>query len=81
MSQRKRKELIGLLTTVCIYDNPVTMSREAWLDGKLYCSISATTMASKGFPEILMPFYMDLSIPYGEGVVKGDPSHLTKKAK
>ena len=34
---------------VCVYDNPETMRREAWRDGKLVCFATADLLLSKGF--------------------------------
>lgn len=31
----------------CIYDNPATMQRECWEDGKLLCSYSAEVLTLK----------------------------------
>lgn len=32
---------------VCTYDNPDTMARECWQDGKLLCSYSAALLEAK----------------------------------
>lgn len=33
----------------CVYDNPATMCREAWQDGKLIAAISIDLLYKKGF--------------------------------
>lgn len=35
---------------VCTYDNPATMARECWQDGKLVCSYSAEALLQKSPP-------------------------------
>jgi hypothetical protein len=35
--------------TVCVFDNPTTMLREAWQDGKVIAHISERLMYTKGF--------------------------------
>ena len=35
---------------VCTYDNPSTMTRECWQDGKLLCSYSALLLEAKPMP-------------------------------
>lgn len=39
------------MSKVCTHDNPNTMQRECWQDGKLLCSYSAELLESKRFLE------------------------------
>lgn len=57
---------------VCVYDNPATMCREGWKDGKLLAHITRDLMETKGFighPTI--PFYLNQG-PWQEGRIIGD---------
>jgi len=55
-----------------VYDNPITMAREAWVDGQLVASISLKLMYIRGFngfPEL--PFMLNCG-PWEEGKSRGD---------
>lgn len=38
------------MTSVCTYDNPATMARECWQDGKLICHYKAELFFIEPFP-------------------------------
>lgn len=51
---------------VCALDNPNTMRREAWQDGKLVASIDAMLLENRGFsghPDL--PFQLNYKSPSG----------------
>lgn len=70
---------------VCTFDNPATMHREAYADGKLVASISAAQMLTKGFNGHRNMFFgLNVGREFIEGNVVGDESailsnHLTKQ--
>jgi len=39
----------GAKMSICVYDNPRTMRREAWQDGVMLSYITAKLLLSKGF--------------------------------
>lgn len=56
----------------CVYDNPATMAREAFSQGKLLYAMQAELLLSKGFRGFRdMPFYMNVG-PWSPGRVIGD---------
>lgn len=54
----------------CIYDNPATMRREAWRDGRLIAFWSLE-LISFGFPAMGEP-----PEPWADGKLSGDPAAL-----
>lgn len=62
--------------TICTYDNPATMTREAWQDGKILCSITARLLSDrdfKGGPHF--PFMLNSGI-FASGKIIGNPKAL-----
>lgn len=64
----------------CIYDNPDTMAREAWQDGKFIGHTMAALLMSKGFRGHRdWPFYFNVG-PWKSGQVIGDRAALPQDA-
>lgn len=64
----------------CTYDNPATMQREAWQDGRLVAAISADLMHTKGFnghPRMHMG--LNVGRDFIPGEIHGDPSAIPAK--
>lgn len=62
---------------VCVYDNPATMAREAWKDGRLVGHTQAVLLCSKGFRgNRYWPFIFNVG-PWKPGQVCGDKSACT----
>jgi hypothetical protein len=65
---------------VCVYDNPSTMSREAWRDGVLIAKISAKLMYTKGFDGFQgMPFMLNCGREFESGKIRGDADAMKIK--
>lgn len=66
---------------VAVYDNPYTMRREAWIDGKIEGSASASLIESEGFNiqklAGLLPWIIDDS-PLQPGKIRGDSEAIPK---
>lgn len=66
---------------VAVYDNPCTMRREAWVDGKMEGFVSASTIESEGFNiqklARLVPWIIDDS-PFQPGKIRGDSEAIPK---
>jgi hypothetical protein len=59
--------------TAAVYDNPATMRREGWQDGRLEGFVSRSLMESRGFRESgLMPWWLNVG-NWSPGKVHGDP--------
>ena len=66
--------------TVCVYDNPSTMAREAWQDGRLIAKISAKLMCAKGFDGFSgMPFMLNCGREFESGKIRGDANAMIEK--
>lgn len=66
-------------TKVCIYDNPATFAREAWMNGKLRGHTQATVLLSKGFNGgSWWPFYFNCG-PWTPGRVIGDKEAINEQ--
>ena len=58
---------------VCTYDNPDTMSRECWQDGRLVCYYSACVLALKEWPVRERQLYLCANIgDWVAGQIVGD---------
>lgn len=67
--------------TVCTYDNPETMLREAWQDGKLIAHISAKQMMTKNFNGHQGIFFgLNVGRDFVSGRVVGDVNALPPNA-
>jgi hypothetical protein len=66
----------------CTFDNPKTMSREVWQDGRLIVSYSATMMATRGaWPPPAKLFHMGANVgKWKKGQVIGDAGAIGKTA-
>lgn len=65
---------------VCTFDNPDTLRRECWQDGKLVAFITAALMATKGFNGHRRMFF-GLNIgPWKTGQLVGDPDAMQQAA-
>lgn len=63
---------------VCILDNPYTMRREAYRNGREIGSLSLTLMLTRGFRGYrFMPFYFNVG-PWRDGAVYGDATALVE---
>lgn len=65
--------------SVCTHDNPATMARECWQDGKLLCSYSWLLLieAIKGQHIPYDKFFFGANIgPWKAGQIVGDPSAI-----
>lgn len=63
--------------SVCTYDNPATMRRECWQDGKLLCSYCAMLYALKKFPVPAELYFFGANIgDWKEGQLVGDKSAM-----
>ena len=65
---------------VCTYDNPSTMARECWKDGKLFCHYSAVLLepfALTKIPSELFFFGANIG-PWQSGQIHGDKSAIKK---
>lgn len=64
--------------TVCTFDNPATMSRECWQDGRLICSYSMELLTSKQ-PIPGNQFFFGANIgPWDTGQYVGDLNAMRK---
>ena len=64
--------------SVCTYDNPQTMQRECWADGRLLCAYDAGILepvAKHLIPSQLFFFGANVG-PWETGQLIGDPSAL-----
>lgn len=62
---------------VCVYDNPRTMCREAWQDGKVVAHISAGLLMLDGFQgDRRMFFGLNAGEHFVTGCVYGDPEAI-----
>lgn len=66
---------------VAVYDNPATFRREAWADGTMEGSASASLIESEGFNiqklAGLLPWIIDDS-PFQPGKIRGDREAIPK---
>jgi hypothetical protein len=63
--------------TTAIYDNPATMAREAWQDGKLIGHTTACLLLSRDFRgHRNWPFYFSVG-PWSPGQLIGDRAAVT----
>lgn len=63
---------------VAVYDNPATMRREAWQDGRLIADISLELMSIKGFnghPSMFFPLNCG---KWKHGEIRGDAEAIAK---
>lgn len=66
-------------TKVCTYDNPATMARECWQDGKLVVSYSAELFFLKKWPVPRELYFFGASIgDWKTGQLVGDADALSK---
>ncbi len=62
-----------VVMSTCTYDNPSTMSRECWQDGKVLCSYKAELFFMKTFPVPAELFFFGANIGDWEaGQIIGD---------
>lgn len=68
---------------VCTYDNPATMCRECWQDGKLAASYSTSLIFQKGaWPPPAFRFHMGANIgPWKEGQMIGNPDAIPEDCR
>lgn len=65
----------------CTYDNPETMARECWQDGRLLCKYDASLLLSRS-PIPREYFFFGANIgPWKEGQLWGDPAAMNTEAK
>lgn len=58
---------------VAVFDNPATMARECWQDGKVIAHLTADVMDAKGFRGHESIFFgLDLGRPWETGKVVGN---------
>lgn len=58
--------------SVCVYDNPASMTREGWQDGKLLMSVSANVLETKGYRESgKIPWILNIG-EWKPGQISGD---------
>ena len=64
--------------SVCTYDNPATMSRECWQDGKLLCKYSAVAMEQKNqWPPPPEKFFFGANVgDWNAGQIIGDSAAI-----
>lgn len=68
--------------SVCIYDNPCTMRRECWQDGKLLVSYDFALFYMDPFPIPPERFFFGANIgPWHEGQLIGDAAALEGREK
>ncbi len=59
--------------SVALYDNPATMCREAWRNGRLDGHLSASLLLNRSFRgDRSMPFWLNGAHPWKPGHVDGD---------
>lgn len=59
--------------SVCTYDNPVTMARECWQDGKLLCKYDSKLFFIEPFPIPAENFFFGANIgPWKTEQLVGD---------
>jgi hypothetical protein len=66
---------MGTIKT-CVYDNPNTMAREAWMNGRLLCHVTAEFLELAVIPT---RFVIDMRLNVGrwkEGQKLGDPEAI-----
>ena len=63
------------MTKTCVYDNPATMSREYYEDGKLLCAYTATLLQSKEAQQIGAVNMLGAG-EWSTGQTKGDKAAL-----
>lgn len=62
---------------VCTYDNPATMSRECWADGKLICSYSYLLYMLPEWPVPGKFYFFGANVgPWNSGQLIGDSEAL-----
>ena len=69
-----------LIVRTCVYDNPVTMSRECWSDGNLvarYHFVLLEPFAKQKIPEYRFFFGANIG-PWNAGQIVGDKSARLK---
>lgn len=65
----------------CTYDNPETMARECWQDGRLLCKYDAALLLSRS-PIPREYFFFGANIgPWKEGQLWGDPAAMNTEVK
>lgn len=67
---------------VCVYDNPATMRREAWIDGFMHSSAAMSLIESKGFKISDISGKVAWIIhdgPFNPGEIDGDPEALKER--
>jgi len=66
---------------ICTYDNPATMSRECWQDGKLLCAYKMQLFFAKGdIPSRLFFFGANIG-PWVAGQMTGDGRAMSQNAQ
>ena len=67
--------------SVCTYDNPATMARECWADGRLLCHYSATLLETKStIPREHLFFGANIG-PWKAGQMVGDAAALQQESE
>lgn len=63
--------------TAAVYDNPATMRREAWQDGRLVCDVSAAQLETRGWEgHRRFPFMLNVGY-WSAGQLIGDRAALS----
>lgn len=63
---------------VCTFDNPATMMRECWQDGRMICSYSADLLCLKDFKGDSLQFFFGANVgPWKTGQCFGDIDAMT----
>lgn len=64
--------------SACTFDNPATMNREVWFNGKLEASYNMLELEAQGYwPPPPKMFHMGANIgPWKTGQIVGDPDAM-----
>jgi hypothetical protein len=64
--------------SVCTYDNPDTLSRECWQDGRLISAYQLGLMMSKSWPPPPENLFFGANVgPWKSGQLLGDPTAMS----
>ena len=76
MRREEKSDMVGVAEVICTYDNPATMARECWQDGRLFYSYSCQ----------LFPPYAKSRIPgallfFGANIGEWEPGRMVGDAE
>jgi hypothetical protein len=70
------------MMSVCTIDNPATMQRECWHDGKLICAVHGALFFIEPFPVPRERFFFGANIgDWKTGQIIGDPKAMLSAGK